>query len=187
MYINGRTAKPSSSVPFSNAEAQTLDSSNENDSIEQIVVDVSLLNGTEPFSIVEDDSLEEPDSVVNRFGISFTDFEVNLTKGYGSLTGHWKYKANTSTRRVNITMKLNYRKNWLSSWEEYDSVYFNYAGGLGKIEENSQSWYPKKAGQYRMCASGVITTVSGAPKMAACTGVVEHDGGTIIAKKDVNK
>lgn len=85
-------------------------------------------------------------------------------------------------------MKLNYRTSWLDlTWDQYASHLFSYSGGLGKTEENERTWVPNKAGQYRACVSGTITTTGGARTVYGCSGTITHDGKIIIASKPKEK
>lgn len=146
-----------------------------------IIVDENLLSGTESFSIVK--RINNNDSVIIPYGT--TEFYVTLRKlTGGSLLAQWNYGDTSTITKVYLTMKLNYRTSGLDfTWDEYASKLFNYSGGLGKTEENEHTWAPTKAGHYRACVSGTITTTGGTRSVYGCSGTVAHDGKIIIASK----
>ncbi|WP_368657094.1 hypothetical protein AB3Z07_13825 [Metabacillus halosaccharovorans] len=164
---------------MNNVNAQSAGNSSDN-----IMIDESLLNGSDPFTSIKeinnDSSVQNDDSDITTLA---SYYNVSIDKLFSGITGSWRYTGTSTITRVYINMKLNYRENWLDSWDTYDSELFSYSGGLGLQEENEKTWYPTKKGQYRVCASGTITRVTGSVAVTGCSGTVSHDGGIIISRE----
>lgn len=103
----------------------------------------------------------------------------------GPITGSWKYTSKVgNVTFVNLTMTLEYRKNFLHSWEEVGSVDFFYVGGLGLIEENEHTFYEETSavGSYRLRFNGRITATNGYSEVLDRISKTVTGGGTIYTR-----
>lgn len=169
-------------VPYGTASANSLENkqvtSNVIDSDKKTIVE----NGSEPFSILKEDSLTDDEISTQGFCLSCIKVDIS-NKSYGGILGEWSIKAPAIVRRVNIVMTLDYKKNWYDLWDTVDTEVFIYAGGLGYTEDNEKTFYPGKAGKYRVCISGTLETVSGTMNAKGCSDTIDHNGTIIIAGK----
>lgn len=166
---------------------------NSNDSSFSVVsdfeIDESILNGSEPFSYVQEVPLQSSSNLNEtngEIGIQKTSFDVTLRQlAFGGLKGAWEF--NTDTRiitGVSIVMTLQYRENFLHAWQTVDTSTYIYPGGQGGNEYNEKAYYPSEAGTYRTCASGTLThTGGGAYNVTGCSGAVKYDGKIIISSQ----
>lgn len=174
-------------TPLNNVHAQNSENMNEVN-LTDLLVDDSLLNGTESFSIIKDVnekiSVQKDDLVITPLATSI--WNVTINEEFGGITGKWAYtNAPSDITGVNIKMNLNYRTSWLDfTWETLRTETFNYNGGLGRSEYNEKTWFPRLDGQYRVCASGTIYRKGGEyTSVTGCSGTISHDGSIIIARE----
>jgi len=103
----------------------------------------------------------------------------------GPITGSWKYTSKIgNVTFVNLTMSLEYRKNFLDSWEEVGSVDFFYVGGLGLIEENEHTFREETTavGSYRLKFNGTITGTDGLSKIINRVSKTVTGGGSMYTR-----
>ncbi|MEK5445185.1 MULTISPECIES: hypothetical protein [Bacillaceae] len=165
-------------TPFNYANAESLEKI---DDAVELEVPESLLNGDDPFSITQD--LDAESSEISPFVLApGNKFSVTLTPRItNGLEANWIYTTNSPVLRVNLSMTLQYKKEWYDlTWDTIYTQGFNYAGGQGLREGNQKTWYPSKAGRYRACASGTFTRVSGGVAVYGCSGAITYDGNKII-------
>ncbi|QWU15687.1 hypothetical protein SAMN04487895_12735 [Paenibacillus sophorae] len=108
----------------------------------------------------------------------------NLWFGTSSvgLEGNWSFNyPGKMVTLVSLTMDLQYRKNFLDSWETVDGAGFYYPGGLGSTEENQSTFYPTEAGQYRLHLTGNVSWIGGGTICTLYSGAKSYDGKIIIA------
>lgn len=177
-------------VPSGSVSAQSKEGLEEFDFIEfdfikfelddQIIVDESLLNGNQEFSIVEASSLnnlfKESEYEISPAYVSFTDLKVGVEKGIGGVRGSFVLRSPAPVRSVNIKMDFNYRESWLGFWTTMDTVLFSYDGGLGPVEENKTTYRTSTAGQYRVCVDGFVDTTKGRYNATGCSLAMSYDG-----------
>ncbi|MFS0881788.1 hypothetical protein [Metabacillus niabensis] len=164
-------------IPLNNAYAE---SSEETDNKVEIEVNESLLNGNEPFSIIQDQNNGSDITPLAGSTLSVT----LAKKSSGGLEGNWVFRTNSPVLRVNLTFTLQHKSAWYDlTWDNVSSVKHSYAGGQGFREDNQKTWNPTKKGQYRACASGTFTRVTGLTSAYGCSKAVTHDGSIIIARE----
>ncbi|MEE4561528.1 hypothetical protein [Paenibacillus polymyxa] len=109
----------------------------------------------------------------------FTDLSVRNT---GGLLAEWDYKnPGKVITKVDLTMYLEYRENFLSSWKTVDTYRFNYPGGLGSNEQNEHTFYPDQKGTYRVFVSGNIYHTPGLTNIQEFSGARAYDPKIIIS------
>lgn len=116
---------------------------------------------------------------LQKAGDADLDFTVRST---GGLLAEWDYNnPGKVITRVDLTMYLEYREDFLSSWKTVDTWRFNYTGGLGSNEHNEHTFYPDKKGTYRAYLSGNIYHTQGGTNIQKWSSSRAYDPKIIIS------
>lgn len=139
------------SHPFQ-ASASTL---NQTNVIDHSMV-TSVINNFEDSTVANDTYENTERSLTNSFG-SDVFFFNNL------VTGSWYFTAPSGKliSSVNVNMTLQYRQNFLDSWDSVATYKFNYSGGLSNDERNQHTFTTNATGQYRVNINGTFYTTDG--------------------------
>ena len=140
---------------------------------------VTIANGDSSFVTT---NIVNPQSAI----IDNSSMKITISSSpLGPITGGWKYTSKVGpVTSVALTMTLEYRKNFLHSWEEVGSVDFIYAGGQGLIEENEHTFFEEtsKVGSYRVKFNGTITGTQGYSVVKDRVSCTVSGGGTIYMR-----
>lgn len=115
--------------------------------------------------------------------------EVDITGKLGMITGSFKYKSKVGpVTFVSLTMTLQYRENFLDSWEGVSTKSFVYAGGQGLIEENEANFPAYNTGTYRIVMNGTVTGTEGFSMVSnRASASKKFEGGIITSSEPVHE
>jgi hypothetical protein len=109
-------------------------------------------------------------------------FYVDLSvRNTGGLLAQWTYSnPGKLITKVDLTMTLEYRENFLYAWKTVNTYRFSYPGGLGSKEQNEHTFYPDQKGTYRVFVSGNIYH-TGFTNIQSYSGARAYDPKIIIS------
>lgn len=114
--------------------------------------------------------LVTPQSIIINNGA----LDIDIYSKGPTIFADWTYKSSLNNKTgigyitsVSLTMTLQYREDFLHSWEDVETTQFIYAGGQGFTEENQDSFWSTREGTYRVVMSGTVTGTTGFTTVAS--------------------